>query len=644
MNSENETRRQLADDTISDGDETLMLESDTAESDSRATVKGVGAPVGPDVKVNRSPAELASFETMDDGDLRDPDTPTLGTGTDGGTALDAKIRRHLDEGHRTSDPLLGTVIGERYEVHSRIGAGGMGAVYRARQRGMGRDVAIKVLLQDLAQNETITRRFTIEALAVSRLKHPNTIQIFDFGRTDRGNLYIAMELLEGQTLSGLLGDGRKVAIRRALRIIAAAAGSLTEAHAKDIIHRDLKPENIFLTQVGEDPDFVKVLDFGVAKLRDGAGDGKGTLTKAGSIFGTPRYMSPEQAGGRATDGRADLYSLGVILYELICGRPPFEDERPLQLLLAHTSKAPEPPSAVCPELAIPRQVETLVMRLLEKAPERRVQSASDLAAICLELVRELPDDFDAPVLLDGSSNLRVELSTPATLDLASPVANAESTLDLAMGEGPGLAPMLADPPVAPRPWTWPLFAVGGTGVGLLAVVLALRAGVPATSPSHGSEAGASGHATPDAASFEGTVALAAASTSVVISLTSRPAGAEVHLLGGGLPGRLLGVTPLELERPTGKRLSVRIRAAHHVAVDRELSFVRHTALDVTLRPLTTAAAPQQPDAGGHGARPGGRSERRARGPQGAPASRPTPKAVKPPPLKPKAEQLVDELL
>lgn len=333
-------------------------------------------------------------------------------------SLDEKIRAHLAEGpKKKGDPLIGERVGGRFLVTGKIGAGGMGAVYRARQEGMDRDVAVKVLLGELVDNETVLRRFTLEALAVSRLRHPNTIQIFDYGQTAQGNPYIAMEFLEGQTLHELLRNERPLPIRRALRIMGAVAASLAEAHGKDIVHRDLKPENIFLTRVDGNPDFVKVLDFGVAKLRDNNDDNQGTLTQAGSIFGTPRYMSPEQCSALPVDGRSDLYSLGVMLYEMVVGHAPFLSDQPLSLLLAHVNDPPPPPSAECPDDAIPAEVEELVLALLEKAPQDRLQRAEELSRLCHEIADALPADFDARVSTADAERLGVRLPSEHTLQV-----------------------------------------------------------------------------------------------------------------------------------------------------------------------------------------------------------------------------------
>lgn len=342
--------------------------------------------------------------------------------------LGDRIRAHLDDGNKRErkDKLLGELLGGRFLVLKKIGAGGMGAVYRARQEGMDRDVAVKVLLGDLTENDTVLRRFTLEALAVSRLKHPNTIQIFDYGTTPQGNPYIAMEMLEGSTLHDVLRKERPLPIRRALKIMSQVAASLGEAHGKGIVHRDLKPENIFLIDVSGNPDFVKVLDFGVAKMADSK-DEKGTLTQAGSIFGTPRYMSPEQCSAQPVDHRSDIYALGVILFEMVTGIPPFVSDQPLTLLLSHVNELPPQPSSV--ELlgkdgvplrqVIPAEVEDLILTLLEKNPADRIQTSEDLSKECVKLAEALPPAFDARVGEAEAENLGVRLPSMHTMSMTS---------------------------------------------------------------------------------------------------------------------------------------------------------------------------------------------------------------------------------
>ena len=411
-------------------------------------------------------AEAVASVTMDN--VRDS-LPTRRESDDTRDQLDEKIRAHLDRVEAKADPLLGQMVGGRFLVLKKIGAGGMGSVYRARQEGMERDVAIKVLLADLTQNDTVLRRFTLEALAVSRLRHPNTIQIFDYGQTLDGNPYIAMEMLEGLTLYDLLRKERPLAIRRAMRIMAQVAASLSEAHAKEIVHRDLKPENIFLVKVGDNPDYVKVLDFGVAKLRDHKSD-QGTLTQAGSIFGTPRYMSPEQCSAQAVDLRSDLYTLGVILYEMVTGQPPFMSDQALSLLLAHVNDPPVPPSAATDKQVIPAEVEDLILQLLQKFPEDRLNNAGELAKRCEELAAQLPIAFDQCVGTAAeaeSLGVRVSILTADSLPTARTMHMAPGALAAGVK-----APVLQMPPAVAAP-------VSALAKGTIGAVALLAAGTVA---------------------------------------------------------------------------------------------------------------------------------------------------------------------
>ena len=443
--------------------------------------------IASDLTIDEIPGELVDDHTADPtlDDIRKSartapsDEPhTRRDAPDG--ELDAKIRAHLGTPDRKKpDALIGTLVGGRFQVLRKIGAGGMGAVYRARQEGMDRDVAIKVLLGEMAENDTILRRFTLEALAVSRLRHPHTIQIFDFGQTPLGQPYIAMELLEGQTVHELLRAERPLPIRRALRIIAQVAESLAEAHSKGIVHRDLKPENVFLVTVGDDPDYCKVLDFGVAKLRDADSDGKGTLTQAGSIFGTPRYMSPEQCAAQPVDARSDIYTMGVILYEMITGRAPFIHDQALSLLLAHVNDAPTPPSVATDKQVIPEEVEHLVLRLLAKNADDRVQHATELAHQCHQIEAALPTAFDTCVGSEEAATLGVKLAQSTTLHF--PTAR---TLRVPNGE---MAPTLLGPelvmPSVPRDQRRLVAPLLGVGIiGVVALLYAMLSSQRSTEP------------------------------------------------------------------------------------------------------------------------------------------------------------------
>jgi serine/threonine protein kinase len=278
---------------------------------------------------------------------------------------------------RKRDPLVGTIVAGKYEIIDKLGEGGMGSVYRAKQAPIDRLVAVKVLLGKLAEDEVAVKRFEQEAKAVSKMQHPNTVTIFDYGKTDDGRLYLVMEFLKGRTLTDLLRADGPLSPAVTVHIVRQVCASLTGAHAAGIIHRDLKPDNIFLTDVGADRNFVKVLDFGVAKLADDKN--AATLTQTGMIFGTPKYMSPEQAEGKPIDFRADIYAIGVVMFEMLTARPPFLADTAVALLLKHISEPPPEFKRIRPDLNIHPRLEAITMKALAKNPDDRFLMVSDLA-------------------------------------------------------------------------------------------------------------------------------------------------------------------------------------------------------------------------------------------------------------------------
>ncbi len=288
----------------------------------------------------------------------------------------------------------GTVIDNRYTIKKLLGKGGMGSVYVARQHSMDRNVAIKIMHHRADGHHASVQRFFWEVRAARRLQSPHTITVFDFGQTERGSLYLAMELLKGTTLGHLLSVAHHVTPKMALRICVQICRSLEEAHSKGIIHRDLKPENIFLVARNGQRDFVKVLDFGVAKFLDP--DDHSSLTQTGTVFGTPRYMSPEQANSEPVDARSDLYSLGIIVYEMLTGKAPFNEDNALELLYKQVHAKPMAVCEAAPRLALDARVGEIVDALLEKRREDRPQSATAVREAIEALIEELPEDVDAP--------------------------------------------------------------------------------------------------------------------------------------------------------------------------------------------------------------------------------------------------------
>jgi len=274
--------------------------------------------------------------------------------------------------------LLGSIVADRFEVIEKLGEGGMGAVYKARQISMDRQVALKILLHDQRGDAISVERFRHEAYLASRLRHPNAIIIHDFGQSPDGLLYIAMEYLSGETLKDRLTRLGPMPVRTAVKVLGQTLRTIAEAHRMGLIHRDLKPDNIFLTTVEGDTDYVKVLDFGIAKLtavQDGIGGYQGGLTVAGKIYGTPNYMSPEQIRGKPVDHQSDLYQLGVIFYEMLAGRRPFEAQTPVDVMMMHLRDAPPPLSGLRSD--VPPELEKTVLRALEKDRRLRFQSGDE---------------------------------------------------------------------------------------------------------------------------------------------------------------------------------------------------------------------------------------------------------------------------
>jgi len=423
------------------------------------------------------------------------------------------------------------VIGGKYRVLGTLGRGGYGTVYRAEQSALGRAVAVKVLDPAFAAHDDpkVVQRFLREAAAAARLQHPNIVNVHDFGQEGE-QLYLVMELLDGRTLNALIKQHGALPAVRVLHIAKQLCKALREAHKRCLIHRDIKPSNVLLVDRDEDPDFVKVLDFGLV-LDESSTD---ELTKEGRFVGTPRYMSPEHFGQGGADARSDIYSVGVLMYRMLSGEVPF-DGPPVAILSGHLHKVPAPPSERGPAPYVPPRLEAAVMRCLEKRPEDRFQSIADL----LYELRQAHADLtgDGPSV---SEALEVTPSQVVAAEVIAPARRGRTTPWLIL-----LAPVL---------------------VGAVAVAVLLTA-----SPR---EPRVVVHARePDQRVIEPVPApLPARPQALRIEIDSVPTGAEVWA-----GDEKLGVTPL---RDTWRRSPAELSAPHEL----QLRLKGHRTRDVTLTP------------------------------------------------------------
>src|SRR5215813_1433935 len=282
-------------------------------------------------------------------------------------------------------PMIGQLIGERYRILRKIGEGGMGEVYVAEHIHIEKKVALKLLRPEVLSNQEAVARFRQEARSASAIGHDNIIQIDDFGTMPDGRVYMAMEYLQGSPLNDMIAR-EPLPLPRALDILIQTGKGLAAAHQKGITHRDMKPENIYVTNK-DGRDVPKILDFGIAKVS--GGDTAQNLTVAGTIFGTPFYMAPEQAMGGKMDQRVDIYAMGIILYEVFCGQVPFKAETFMGILTQHITMQPEPPSAMAARNGriCPPELEAIILKAIQKDPNHRYQSMAEMVNALIEYAR-----------------------------------------------------------------------------------------------------------------------------------------------------------------------------------------------------------------------------------------------------------------
>jgi len=551
--------------------------------------------------------------------------------TDGTKLMDAVEAQRM----RTDpDPLVRSLIGGRYRVIKRIGEGGMGIVYLAEHEAIEKRVAVKVLKEQYAQREDVVRRFQQEAKSASRVKHEGVLEVFDFGRTEDGRFFLAMELLDGTDLAHLLDREGVIEPNRAARLSIKMARALGAAHAKGVIHRDMKPENVFVRLGDDGREHIKIVDFGIAQLRaDGESDTnpeakiqvRRKLTKTGMIFGTPEYMSPEQAAGKNIDARIDVYALGIIMFEMLAGKTPFQGDTFMAILSSHLLK---PIPAIADEAPqgfhCSSDFEAIVRRALAKDPAGRFASMQELVDALLmtpegmsdESIRRpsyapssqfpsgmlgqpvqmtptevrlrsnAPPGFQGAPTIASGENPIVQVRAPATTDIAMTVSPKKSGGALIFG---GLVMVLGVMGIA-----------GWLGWRYLANTEAKTAttSTPTTAPTRSVE---SNEPLPSASTIQVPVVptpstSASSGKLVTIHVESTPSGALVEREIDKEWHQVCDTTPCDVAVPPGSALHLRA-VKGGVSVEKRLLADHDQKAQLTLAPTGTTPPPPKADAG-----------------------------------------------
>ena len=321
----------------------------------------------------------------------------------------------------------GMIIRNKYEILARIGIGGMGAVYKGRHVTFNEFCAIKVVNDSIAGDANFLQRFQTEAVVTRKLRHPNAVRVDDFDYTDDGRPFIVMELVEGRNVGEILQAEGPLRVPRAVRIATQAARALGAAHKLGFVHRDIKPGNIILTTDEQGQEIAKVLDFGIAKLRQAAGDAQTGMTMTGMVVGTPLYMSPEQfmgkKAGEEIDGRTDLYSLGVVLYQMVTARLPFEGETLYSIMMQHMQGTVRPPDELVPELNIPPELSKVILKSIDKSRDLRFQSAEEF----ITALDQVGSDAPSSVRVVSGSTVAPNPASKSRQNVEGPPAPVQSS-------------------------------------------------------------------------------------------------------------------------------------------------------------------------------------------------------------------------
>ncbi|MBK8169148.1 MAG: serine/threonine protein kinase [Sandaracinaceae bacterium] len=467
------------------------------------------------------------------------------------------------------DPLVGRVLDGRYLIESILGEGGMGLVYRAKHTALGKTLAVKVLRAEVSRDVEIVTRFRQEAQSATSIGNEHIIDISDFGALPDGSTYFVMEFLDGLSLTKVIEADRPIPSSRVVHIAKQLCHGLGAAHERGIVHRDLKPDNIYLVPRSNDKDFVKVLDFGIAKV----GGATSKLTRAGQVFGTPHYMSPEQCAGTDVDHRTDIYAVGVILYEMTSGRVPFDADNLMGILTKHLYENPVPPRELAPPVNVSAPLEAVIMKCLAKKPDLRYQTMAEMRADLERIEAGTVTHAVTEAASRGPSTVRTDASSRAAQQMG--YEDSEDVAQPRRSKGPMLG------------------VVGGVVlIGALGIYFAFKpaAASPATNVSAALAVAPQAPASPPAqqAVLAQPAAAPGAPAVAIVTLASDPPGAAVYQ-----GSELLGTTPVRIQRPTdATNIAVELRLAGYATQAFRISSLTNTEVNIPL-PRARVAGPRR---------------------------------------------------